>query len=267
MHGNRRLGLECSTRNMKLSRTITTLILLILVASLVGCTTTPGQAGSKNNDPLEPANRELYNFNETLDQYIFKPVAETYVGTFPRPVRVGVTNFFDNVSYLNVTLNSFLQGKFMDGFSDVTRIVVNSTIGIGGLFDVATRIGLPRHDEDTGQTLAVWGVGEGAYLFIPGTGSDTVRDLPNMVSSTLLFPFTYFSAVVLFPLTAVAAVNTRANMLEASSIRDTAALDPYSFTREAYLLKRQHLINDGNTPLEEYYMDNLEDESDLLIED
>ncbi len=242
-----------------MSRKITILVLLIVVGSLPGCASVPDNADIDSSDPLEPTNRHLYNFNEALDQHMFRPVAETYANILPRPVRVGVTNFFDNVGYLNVTLNSFLQGKFADGFSDITRIVVNSSLGIGGLFDVATRMGLSEHDEDTGQTLAVWGVGKGAYLFVPVTGADTVRDLSNIVTSTLLYPFTYFSAVVLFPVAAVEAINARANLLEASRIRDAAALDPYSFTRESYLQERQHLINDGNIPLE--------DEADFLIDE
>jgi len=213
---------------------------------LAGCATVSHEhSGEINRDPLEPTNRSLYNLNESLDMYIFKPVAQGYVNTFPLPVRRSVTRFFDNASYLNVIINSFLQGKFENGFSDIGRFVINSSIGVGGLFDVASQIGLPEHNEDTGQTLAVWGMGEGAYLFLPGTGSNSTRDVSNMVTSTLLFPFTYLSYTILLPVTALAAINARANMLSASGIRDTAAIDPYAFTREAYLQKRQHMIEDG----------------------
>ena len=125
-------------------------------------------------------------------------------------------------------------------------------MGIGGLFDVATPMGLPENDEDFGQTLAVWGVDEGSYLYLPFLGPNTVRDSTDYVPSTLLNPFFYLSSTILFPVTAINAINKRANLLEASNIRDEAAVDLYSFTREAYLQQREYLIHDGNPPITGY---------------
>jgi len=199
-----------------------------------------------NPDPLEPANRQLFNLNETFDVFILKPAAQGYVKITPPPVRDGVTNFFDNATYLNVILNSFLQAEFDSGFSDLGRFIVNSTLGVAGLFDVATGMGLPSREKDTGQTLGKWGFAPGAYLFLPGRGSYTIRDIPNLVTNTLLFPFTYTRRTVLIPVTMLMVLNARANSLAASAMRDEAALDTYTFTREAYLEKRRALIREGD---------------------
>ncbi len=156
----------------------------------------------------------------------------------------------------------------------MTRFLVNSIAGIGGLFDVATPMGLPSHDEDLGQTLAVWGFGQGSYLFIPVSGPNTVRNLPDTASSTLLNPLFYITSAVLFPISALNIINTRANALDATDFIDEVAVDPYSFTREAYIQRRQHLIYDGNPPTDSYdsifdeEFDDVEeeDESVLIIE-
>ena len=234
----------------KLFTVTRSIIILLLIGIASGCATT--QTGEKNTDPLEPANRVSYTFTDTVDRHFIKPVAETYAEYTPELARDGVTNFFDNLSYLNVVLNSFLQGKFDQGLSDATRFIFNSTIGLGGIVDVATTMGLPAHEEDLGQTLATWGFGEGSYLFIPVDGPNTTRNLPDYVSRYFLNPLTYVTGVVLFPLTAINVINDRANLLEATNIRDEAAVDPYTFTREAYLQQRQYLIYDGNPPVEGY---------------
>lgn len=221
------------------------LLILIGVLSLAtGCATT------QNNDPLEPGNRVVFNVTETLDKHLIKPLAESYVDVTPVPVRTSVTNFFDNLGYLNVILNDFLQGKFEQGITDILRFTYNSTFGIAGLFDVATPIGMPANDEDFGQTLAVWGVDQGSYLYLLGPSS--TRDVTDQVPSTLLNPFFYLSSIVMAPISALNAVNTRANLLEASNIRDEAALDPYSFTREAYLQQREFQVHDGEPPATGY---------------
>lgn len=219
----------------------------------VGCATTQNADGVGDDDPIEPANRVFFNINETLDKHLLKPVAETYVDITPVPVRTGITNFFNNLTYLNVILNDFLQGKFEQGVNDSLRFIFNSTLGIGGLFDVAGNdMGLVANDEDFGQTLAVWGFDKGSYLYIPLFGPNTVRDSTDFVPSTLLNPFFYVTSAVLFPVNAINAINTRANLLEASNIRDEAAIDPYSFTREAHLQQREFLIYDGNPPVSGY---------------
>ena len=227
-------------------------IVLLFVSLASGCASNQSKDAEVNNDSLEPVNRVSFNFNETLDEYILKPIAEPYAKYTPEIYRAGITNFFDNLTYLNVVLNSFLQGKFEQGLSDAARFIVNSTIGFAGLNDIATPMGLEKHNEDLGQTLAVWGVGRGSYFYIPLQGPDTVRNVPNIATSTLLNPLTYITSAILFPVSALNIINTRANLLEATNIRDEAAIEPYTFTREAYLQQRENLIYDGNPPIEGY---------------
>ncbi|MCK5499322.1 MAG: VacJ family lipoprotein [Gammaproteobacteria bacterium] len=244
-----------------LQRALPIIFALLLVSLGSGCASTQTKGAETNNDTLEPVNRASFGLNETLAKYIIKPIAEPYAKYTPEIYRSGITNFFDNLSYLNVVLHSFLQGKFGQGFSGITRFVVNSTLGIGGLNDIATPMGLEKHDEDLGQTLAVWGVGQGSYLVVPLNGPNTVRNAPDMVTSTLLNPFFYISSAILFPVSALNLINKRANLLEATNIRDEAAIEPYTFTREAYLQQRNNLIYDGNPPLEGYddIFDDIED--------
>lgn len=257
------------TMNIRLLRIIITLFIIIIGS---GCASTQIKESAENNDQLEPINRVSFNFNETLDQYILKPIAEPYAKYTPEIYRSGITNFFDNLTYLNVVLNSFLQGKFGQAFSDATRFIVNSTIGFAGLNDIATPMGLEKHNEDLGQTLAVWGIGQGSYLYIPLGGPNTIRNVPDIASSTLLNPFFYITSAVLFPVSALNIINTRANLLEATNIRDEAAIEPYTFTREAYLQKRKYLIYDGSPPVEGYddifddFEDGTSDSATLSIE-
>ena len=244
-------------------RILPIIIVLFFVSLASGCASTQTKGAEANNDTLEPVNRVSFNLNETLDQYILKPIAEPYAKYTPEIYRSGITNFFDNLSYLNVVLHSFLQGKFGQGFSGITRFIVNSTLGIGGLNDIATPMGLPKHSEDFGQTLATWGLGQGSYLYIPLSGPNTVRNSLDLVTSTLLNPFFYISSAILFPVSALNIINTRANLLEATNLRDEAAIESYTFTREAYLQQRQYLIYDGNPPIEGYddIFDDFEDGS------
>lgn len=227
-------------------------ILAAMVAGLTtGCASTETKS-ENNGDPLEGMNRKFYNFNDSIDRNFFEPVARGYVKVTPDPVRSGVTKFFTNANYLNVIANDLLQGKPTQFAQDTGRLLVNSTVGIGGLFDPATKLGLPEHDEDLGQTLGTYGAGEGAYLVVPLMGPNSIRDVPGSATSFLLNPLTYFGAVITVPFGALAAINTRANLLEASSIRDQAALDPYTFVREAYRQQRQFKIYDGNPPSDEF---------------
>lgn len=223
------------------------LLSLSLATLLGGCAST---APSNPSDPWEKPNRAFYNFNDSLDRNFFTPVAKGYVWATPKPVRAGVTNAFENVNYLNVMANDLLQGKVSDFASDSGRFVVNSTVGLGGLFDPATKLGLPAHDEDLGQTLGKWGVGEGRYLVLPLMGPNSLRDLPNVASAMALNPLTYLNAVVTVPLGVINTINMRANLLEETNIRDQAALDPYTFVREAYRQQREFKIYDGNPPSE-----------------
>jgi len=152
--------------NITMNKLMKIIVLGLAIALGAGCAGTQ-EKNVATPDPIEPANRAFYDFNEGLDRHLIKPIAEGYVNITPEPVRSAVTNFYGNLAYLNVILNSFLQGKFAQGFSDTGRFLLNSTLGIGGLFDVASDAGLERHQEDFGQTLAVWGAPRGAYLYLP----------------------------------------------------------------------------------------------------
>jgi phospholipid-binding lipoprotein MlaA len=246
---------------IKISIKYTRLIFIgVTYIALTACSTTQIIDDNKvidSSDPFESTNRSFYSFNDSLDQHVMRPAASTYVSITPEPMRIGITNFFNNVNYLNVFLNSSLQGKLDQSLSDLFRIIFNSTIGIGGLIDVATYMGLEAHKEDLGQTLAVWGSGQGPYLNLPAFGPNTVRNVPNYVSNYFLNPINYLATIVSLPVSALNLINTRANLLYASDFVDSAAIDPYSFTREAYLQLRRNLIYDGNLPAE--YFDDIFD--------
>ena len=195
-------------------------------------------------------NRDFYNFNDGLDKAFLAPVAEAYV-KLPQGLRTSVSNFFVNLSYPTTMINQFLQGKVETGFEDTMRFVINTTLGIAGLFDIAGPAGLERHDEDFGQTFGVWGMGAGPYINWPILGPSTVRDsagIPlNLVTGPLFFIDT---GSTFFALAAVDMVDTRARLIPAIRLRDQTALDPYVFTREAYLQQRTNLIYDGEPPLQ-----------------
>jgi phospholipid-binding lipoprotein MlaA len=227
---------------MKHSKSGIVFAALLMLGLLSGCATT------QTSDSLEGASRVSYDVNDSLDKSILQPIAKGYARYTPKPVRVGVTNFFDNITYLNVILNDLLQGKFGQAFSDSGRFVVNTTIGVLGLFDVATSLGLEEHDEDLGQTFGVWGAGEGTYLVLPFFGPNSLRDAPDLATSSYLNPLFYLTSTITIPLAVLNVINGRANLLEASAVRDEAALDPYTFTREAYRQQRMYDIYDGSPP-------------------
>lgn len=252
--------------DIKISRVSRRLILLSAFLMLAGCQT---GVNKESSDPLESINRPIYGFNDSLDRNILQPVAKGYVAITPKPVRKGVTNFFSNLTYLNVILNDVLQGKFAQGLDDTARFIINSTVGIAGIMNPAGH-SLPQNNEDFGQTLGTWGVGEGAYLNLPVLGPSSTRDAPGIATSILTNPLTYFASAITIPVTAVNVINTRANLLDASEFRDDAALDPYAFTREAYRQQRTSLIHDGNPPAEDFddFFDeeDFEDEASLNVE-
>jgi phospholipid-binding lipoprotein MlaA len=218
---------------------------LLAVAVLSGCAT------AKNpKDPIEPFNRGVYQFNETVDRYALKPVAQGYRAVVPPPVRGGVTNVFGNFRDVTSAINNLLQLKVGTALSDVARVAVNSTIGILGVFDVAGHIGLDKHDEDFGQTLGWWGVPDGPYLVLPIFGPSTVRDSVGLVGDYFTDP--QFFLIEESPYTWIALgtriVNFRANLLEAERIFNQAAIDRYAFLRDAYLQRRRNQIYDGTPP-------------------
>lgn len=222
---------------------------LLLAASLVlgGCATNAEFADPR--DPLEPFNRAMYSLNDMLDRAFFKPLAQGYQLIVPGPVDKGVTNFFNNLEDVTTAVNNLLQLKVGRAVNDLGRVVVNSTLGIGGLFDVASNMDLPRHDEDFGQTLGTWGVASGPYLVLPVIGPTTGRDAVGVVVDWFTDPVTYVQDdTVRWSLRGLDFVDTRADLLSASKVVDQAALDPYAFVRDAYLQRRQNAVYDGNPP-------------------
>jgi len=217
---------------------------------VVVSTPAPSPRADDANDPLETFNRAVYKFNETLDDYLLKPVARGYRAVLPRVVRDRFASFFSNLREPMNILNNFLQGKPEDAFSDVGRLLANSTVGIFGLWDVATPMGMTKHDEDFGQTLAVWGVGEGPYLVLPFLGPSNFRDGPAKIVNWYSLPQTYVEeSNVTWALFGMELVDTRAQLLDATDILEQAAgADPYVFIREAFRQRRRSLVYDGRPP-------------------
>lgn len=243
-------------QTIKFITAFTILTLLSACASLNG--------PPEPHDPWERFNRSMYVFNDKLDRAITKPVAKGYRAITPNPVEKGISNFFSNLGEVKVIANDLLQFKLLQSLSDTGRLLINSTFGILGFFDVATPLGLKKHDEDFGQTLATWGVGDGPYLVLPFLGPSTVRDGFGKVADAQLSPLREVDdedkRMALYVLDII---STRAELLEAGDILSEAAFDPYVFLREAYLQRRRNQIYDGNPPVEET---DEEDEVDLFAD-
>ena len=194
-------------------------------------------------DPLKDLNQKTHNLNQTLDLQVASPVARFYKRITPDFIEIGVTNFTKNVEDISIGVNNILQGKIKSGFSDLGRFTLNSTIGIGGFLDIATDMGLEKHDEDFGQTLAVWGVPDGPYLVLPGLGPSTMRDTLAMIPDAFLTPLWLIDHDrTSYSLTAVDLIDTRARYLGLESV---VIGDEYLFYRDAYLQSRQFEIKDG----------------------
>ena len=231
-----------ATRRTSKTRAVAALLAALLTAAGPCALAMEREAG----DPLETANRASHRLSLLADRAIFGPIARGYMRVTPAPVRVAITNFIDNLTYPNVILNDFLQGKFEQGLQDSMRFVVNTTFGLVGFIDVATPMGLERHDEDLGQTLAVWGMNEVAYLELPFVGPNSVRDVGNipLAWQTSLIALANVPGLTV-PVAVLGAVNTRANLDEMLVMRDRVAVDSYVFTRESYRRRRDYLIRDG----------------------
>lgn len=225
----------------------------------MGCTTIEGPANP--DDPFESFNRSMYAFNETLDEYAMKPIAEGYQAITPDAVDTGITNFFSNLNDVLVLINDLLQLKIDQAMATSARIVFNSTFGLFGIMDVATDFGLAKHEEDFGQTLGYWGVESGPYLVLPFFGPSSVRDgIGFTVDSFAEHDLVYddMSTKDATGLIAVKYIDIRADLLKAKDIVDETALDPYAFIRDAWVQRRQNKVYDGNPP---------EDEDDLFEDD
>jgi len=227
-----------------LTRFKAAVIVLALSGLLGGCATS-----GNPKDPIEGFNRAMFAFNEGLDTVLIKPVAQGYDTALPTPVKTGVTNFFGNIADLFIGLNNLLQGKAGQAVSDLGRVAINSTIGILGLFDVATEAGLEKHEEDFGQTFGRWGMGDGAYVVIPVFGPRTVRDTAGLVLDVAVDPVGNVDHVATRnSLLALRMIDTRADLLPADKVIEEAALDKYSYVRDGYLQRRRNLVHDGNPP-------------------
>jgi phospholipid-binding lipoprotein MlaA len=220
----------------------------LAAVALAGCASVPTPTPG---DPLESFNRGVFSFNETVDKYALKPVAKGYQWAVPEPVRKSVTNVFSNVGDAYIAANELLQLKIADGVGDIMRVAINTVFGVGGLFDVATVAGLPKHDSDFGITLGHYGVPAGPYLVLPVFGPSTVRDAGALAVDYFANPLSYIRPMsVSWALYGVKLVNTRANLLTTLDVLSGAALDKYSFLRNTYLQRRQFLISgaDGAQP-------------------
>jgi phospholipid-binding lipoprotein MlaA len=202
-------------------------------------------------DPWERYNRDMYRFNEAVDRSLFQPLARGYNAITPDLVNRGITNFFNNLEDVRSALNNLLQFKFGRALSDVGRVAVNSTAGLLGFMDVASNVNLPRYNEDFGQTLGSWGVASGPYVVLPFFGPSSVRDGVGVAVDWFTDPVILIDNEWLrWGMRALDIVDTRADLLYASRVLEQAALDPYSFIRDAYLQRRQDLVYDGNPPAE-----------------
>lgn len=225
----------------------TSLAALALSLSMLGGCATTGPADER--DPWEGFNRSMHSFNTTVDDAVFIPVSKGYKKVVPTPINKGITNFFSNINEVLVILNDLLQFKLGNAASDTGRLLVNSTAGIFGVIDVATEMGLDKHDEDFGQTLGYWGMGPGPYLVLPFLGPKTLRDTGGLLVDSWADPvWNIDDMATRNALLALRFLDTRADLLSATSILETAALDQYSFVRDAYLQRRDYLIYDGDPP-------------------
>lgn len=233
---------------------------LIAVGAIVlfnGCATIHA---NDPKDPLEGWNRGIQSFNDHVDDYVMKPVAKGYRWATPNFVDQGVTNFFSNLDDIGVCANDALQGKLLQSGQDGARFLVNTTAGVAGFVDVGSLIGLPKHNEDFDQTLGYWGVPTGPYLVLPFFGPSSPRGVFGLVGDAALNPITYagiyvnpnwIGSAISLGGGALKAIDTRADLLAIEKIASEAAVDRYDFFKNAYLTRRNYLVNDGNVPDED----------------
>lgn len=221
------------------------IICVVLLVFISGCATT----GVKDErDPIEGFNRSMYSFNQGMDKVIFHPVAKLYQAITPDFVEKSISNFFNNIDDISIIANDILQLKIGQAYMDTARFVFNSTLGLAGFRDVSSQMGLEKHDEDFGQTLAVWGVGAGPYIVVPIFGPTTLRDSTSLVvDDVLLNPVSYLNNndALKAGILTVNFIDIKADLLIANDLIDEAALDQYEFTKNAYFSRRESQINDG----------------------
>lgn len=214
---------------------------------LSACASTPGRP----YDPLEAGNRVMYAINDPLDKYFAKPIAQFYVDYVPGVVRSGVSNYFNNIDDFFSAINGLLQGKLDKAGNDMGRVMLNTGFGLLGLIDIASEAGIPRGNEDFGQTFGYWGIPQGPYLFIPLWGPSTVRDGTGSIMRYWYTPTQLIADVaVRNVIYGLGAIDARAQALDATSLIEQASIDPYTFVRRAYLQRREYQVYDGKPPPE-----------------
>jgi phospholipid-binding lipoprotein MlaA len=222
---------------------------LLLACLACGCTAMTDRADAY--DPWEGMNRKTFAFNDAVDRAVLKPVAQAYQKVTPAFMQQGIGNFYANLEDVGTGLNNFMQGKFGNGLSDTGRVVVNTVFGVFGLWDVATPLGLEKHEEDFGQTLGWWGVAPGPYFVIPFLGPSTVRDAPaRFIDPSWYWPRVLDNDTLYWSLWGLDKVRQRAGLLKAEGVLDEAALDRYSFIRDAWWQRRRNQVYDGSPPRE-----------------
>ena len=231
---------------------------LLIIISILSLST--HAFGDEVNDPFENLNRKTFEFNENMDEKILKPIAETY-SELPPKIKLGFSNFFNNLEEVDTFVNQLLQGKPKESINDFTRFLINTTIGLGGFIDVASKVGLERHEEDFGQTLAVWGVGQGPYIMLPILGPSTLRDtVSRPVSSFLSVTFHMTETDVNLALKGMDAIETREKLLDVEALLSG---DKYAFVKDAYIQSMYYEIKDG----EDVEDDFINDMDDFLIDE
>ncbi|MGA2564146.1 MAG: VacJ family lipoprotein [Steroidobacteraceae bacterium] len=219
---------------------------LALSAALAGCAALPKGEKPDPRDRFERFNRGIYAFNTKVDHAVLRPVARGYVKITPAPVRTSVHNFLDNLAYTKTIINDFLQGKWRDGGTDTARLLFNTTLGLGGLFDPASGAGLDRHHTDFGQTLGIWGVHSGPYLMLPILGPSTVRDALGLLPDEYTTLPAYIRPVwIPWTIAGAQAVDIRVGLLDEDKLLENT-FDPYAFLRNVWLQRRDYLIH-GDT--------------------
>lgn len=217
------------------------LVLSITAALNSGCTTMEIR---NKDDPFESFNRMIFEFNDRVDVYALKPIAKGYQKIAPKLVRDSITNFFSNIGDVYIAANNLMQLRILDATSDIMRILINTLFGIGGLFDVATQAKLPKHTTDFGITIGSYGIPSGPYLVLPLLGPSMIGDYADLIFAYISNPLSYLHSNNLVWISyGLNFVNTRANLLELSNTLDKVTLDKYSFIRNAYLQRRQNLVN------------------------
>jgi phospholipid-binding lipoprotein MlaA len=232
-----------------INKTIIKKLLMFGVIVMTGCATTQQNERVAKIDPFEPMNRAVFSFNEVADDYLIKPIAEAYKFVLPEFARTGVTNFFGNINDVLIAANNLLQAKPVEAANDIGRFLINSTIGILGLFDVATDMGLDKNREDFGQTLGVWGLPDGPYVVLPFFGASNVRDTVGLVvdiETDFMMNTNKLNSDEKIAVNLLKTINRRANLLDAGQLLEDAAFDKYSFVRDGYIQRRRNQIHDGN---------------------